>query len=695
MIKWTAFPFLRFLAALISGILFYLFSRSSFNFIPLLLSAIVCYLLIFTISKIYTSTYSFKPFLGITGMGILFLSGIQISQQHDFLQREDHISKSLPDIRYYTATVSNDPEEKEKVFKALVSVTRIRTEEGWKNSSGKIFIYIKKQNENKLIYGDQILVKGKPQEIPGPANPEEFDYRKYLSFQNIYHQHFIPSQKDIYVIGKDPPNAMIVYSGKLRQACDRIYKIYLSPEEYKIASALVLGIRNTLDNNIKDAYSNTGTMHILAVSGLHVAIIFQILMLVLGKISKVRFCNYLLPAALLILLWFYAFMTGLSPSVLRAVTMFSFIIFAKALKRNTNIYNTLALSALLLLCFDPFYLVDVGFQLSYLAVAGIVYLHPKIYNSISNLNPALDKIWEMTSISLAAQISTFPLGLLYFHQFPVYFLIANFLVIPIAFLILYLALGLLALSWFPFAAHYCAWCLEKLIWLMNYIVSVIEKFPYALINGIDISISETIIIYCSIIFLLTFLYLKKLRHLFLSLILVMVLSSFQLYKAFDKTNFAQMVIFNIKGHSAIGFLKGDKAELLLDSSLLAQPSKIKYHINGYLYKSGIKDIKINSIEKFNSLVPYRDLKDALLLSWQGKIILITGKNFKKENYKNLSLDFIIARNNSIRNITETEKIINCRNLIIDSSNNPKYIKGETSSMNSHNVLKNGAVVLDF
>jgi competence protein ComEC len=692
MIKWTAFPFLRFLAAFISGILFYLNTRSSIHYLPALLFAMACYVLLYIISKKYESTYSFKPFLGITGIVTLFLFGIQVSQHHDILQKEDHISKSIQNLSYYRGTIVNEPEEKEKVVKALVSVNSVKAGERWQASSGIIYVYFKRPFGNKIIYGDQLIIKGKPQAIPPPGNPGEFDYGKYLSYQHIYHQHFISSSQ-FYKTGNAPPNIITTCAGLLRNTCDKIFQTYLPSEEYKLATALVLGIRTTLDPQVKDAYSHTGTMHILAVSGLHVAIVFQILMLMFGKIKKIKYGAILLPCLLLISLSFYAFITGLSPSVLRAVTMFSFVVIAKAWNRNTNIYNTLAISAMFLLCIDPFYLVDVGFQLSYIAVAGIVYLHPRIYNSVSFLNPVAEKVWEMTSISLAAQLATFPLCLYYFNQFPVYFLFANLLVIPISFLILYLGLGLLAMAWLPIAAKTCAWCLEKLIWFMNQIVLTIEKLPFALINGIDINILETIGIYGIILCFILFIYLKKLRPLSIALLLIVCLSSFSIYKSSaEKIN--MVVVYKIKGHTALGFYKDGKGEIFLDSTLIAQPSKIKFHLNGHLIKCGLKDIKIRTLEKPDSEIPHCKFNDALLLTWQGKTFLITRKNFDPINYKDLQPDFLIIRTNSIRDISKAKEIIKYKTVIIDSSNSSNYPKSQLPD-NSYTVIKDGAMVIDF
>jgi competence protein ComEC len=622
--------------------------------------------MVFFVSKGKAIMHTLRPWLGFLGLAILFLCGNQISEQNDQSLKEDHLGKVREKIEYYKGVVTNDPEEKEKTFKTVISLESIKTSTGWKKTSGKIYLYIKKENALLPNYGDILLVKGSPQLVPLPDNPGEFDYQKYLARQNIFHQHFIHAP-DFKIIGHSEPNKILAWSISLRRKSDAVFKKYIPSEnEYKIASALVLGIRNSLDNDIKNAYSNTGTMHILAVSGLHIVLIFQILTLLFSPLKKIKYSGIFLSLIFISLLWFYALISGLSASVLRAVTMFTFVIIAKAINRNSNIYNTLALSAFLLLVIDPMLVMDVGFQLSYVAVLGIVYLHPKIYQSIDFKNSVVEKIWEYTSLSLAAQLATFPLGLLYFHQFPVYFLISNYLVIPISFLALYFGLGLLATCWIPPVAILLGYSLNKIIWLMNEVVYTIEKFPLALIDGIYISQIQMIIIYVCIIFILTFLYFKNLKHLSIALVSVMLFSSFSISRISDQKKNICVSVYNIKGHTAIGLMEGQEVTLLLDSNLYESTSKINYHIQGHLTMNGCTKINKQKIENLNANIHHIKYSGGILIIWHGKKIFITTK--KWHSPVRAKADITIIRNGLFNNISEAKEYLDCQNIIFDSSN---------------------------
>ena len=204
--------------------------------------------------------------------------------------------------------------------------------------------------------------------------------------------------------------------------------------------------------------------------------------------------------------------------------MFSFIVIAKATKRNTNIYNTLAVSAFFLLIINPFLIMEVGFQLSYLAVIGIIYLQPKIYNWLNPHNWLLDKMWELTAVSIAAQVATFPLGLLYFHQFPNYFFISNLIVIPLATFIVYGGIILFLVSWGTILATWVAKVLYWLIWAMNYCVQLIESIPHSLTEGLTINITETWMIYLIIITFLVYFSYKEAKYLHIALSCTLLLS---------------------------------------------------------------------------------------------------------------------------------------------------------------------------
>jgi competence protein ComEC len=626
----------------------------------------ILYTIVFLFSKGKVIMHAFRPWLGFLGLSILFLCGSHVSKENDQSLNTDHLGKLSEGIEYYHGVVINDPEEKEKTYKTVIALDDIKTKTGWQKTSGKIYLYLKKENASLPQYGDIVLVKGAPQLVPAPGNPGEFDYQAYLARQNIFHQHFVKAE-DYKIAGHSEPNPILAWSIFLRRKADAILKKYIPSEnEYKIASALVLGIRNSLDNEIKNAYSNTGTMHILAVSGLHIVLIFQILSLIFAPLKKIKYSQIFLPVIFIILLWFYALITGLSASVLRAVTMFTFVIVAKAINRNSNIYNTLALSAFLLLLIDPMLIMDVGFQLSYVAVLGIVYLHPKIYQSIDFKSAIVEKAWEYTSLSLAAQLATFPLGLLYFHQFPVYFLISNYLVIPISFLALYFGLALLAAGWIPLVATVLGYLLDKIIWLMNAVVYTIEKLPMALIDGIHISQTQMILIYAIIIFVLTFLYFKKLKYLSVAFLSIILFSSFSLIKISEEKKNVSLVVYNIKGHTAIALIEGHQATLLLDSILFQSPSKINYHIQGHLTMKGCTEINNQSLNKLTPEISQIKYSGGMLIIWQGKKIFVTNKRYDAQ--VKICTDFAIIGKDMFKNRSEALEYLNCQNIIFDSSN---------------------------
>jgi competence protein ComEC len=234
-----------------------------------------------------------------------------------------------------------------------LQVKRILVHNQWIEASGKVLLYLDIQMPPPR-YGDKLLIKDHPQRIPAPANPGEFNYSQYLQLQQIHHQHFI-KPAGIRIYGYEPPISLIALSISIRQYADTVFKKLIdSRQEQAIASGLVLGIRDGLDNEIKQAYASAGAMHILAVSGAHVGIVFGILALLLGNLKRFRYGKVLFAVSVLGLLWVYAFVTGLSASALRAVIMFSFVIIAGACTRQSSIYNTLAISAFIMLCINPF-----------------------------------------------------------------------------------------------------------------------------------------------------------------------------------------------------------------------------------------------------------------------------------------------------------------------------------------------------
>ncbi|WP_460503889.1 ComEC/Rec2 family competence protein, partial [Hymenobacter agri] len=383
-------------------------------------------------------------------------------------------------------------------------------------------------------YGEVWLIAGHPDPSKPPLNPGEFDYARYLEYRQVYHQQYV--HPDQYrVLGMNPPNPFVAISLQAAAQLDAVFRHYITAKrEYAVASALVLGIKDDVDLATKQAYTATGTTHIMAVSGLQVGLLFGAMSWLLRKLFG-RVKGFQLWSALLGLavIWSYAFLTGLSASVLRATVMFTIIIIGRTLRRQDSIFNTLGVAAFGLLIWNPFLVADVGFQLSFLAVLSIVYVQPRIaewldvetyfYARRRPWQPkavqwlwkatgwSLDKVWQAVALSLAAQVATFGLGLYYFHQFPFSFLFSNLVAVPISSGAVYVGLalllvkGLVALpsmygpktaAFFDWAPKSIAWLFEKMVLMFNeYIFWVSKWFSGWVVRDIHMSALQTALLF--------------------------------------------------------------------------------------------------------------------------------------------------------------------------------------------------------
>ena len=518
-------PFLRLILPFILGILFSTIFHGKFSLALWMLLILFSLTVIAGLSKFVSENYKARWIFGLLLNVTLFLFGATMVSLNTEVLKKSHFSNyiSFDDHAVVVAEIIESPETKQRSVKTVVEIQKIQDGAMTRTSSGKSIIYISLDAAAKsLEFGQGLLLKLKLKEIKGPGNPEAFDYKSFLASKNIYHQGFVAAG-DWRLLDEPKTLNLFVLAMKLRKHLfASLKKSGLDGEELAVVAALTLGTKAGLDPALKTSYARAGAMHVLAVSGLHVGIIFLVLNYLFIFMEKLKRGGLVKAATIIIFLWFYAILTGLSPSVMRAVTMFSFIAFGSAFNRHTNIYNTLFVSAFFLLLFDPFLLKSVGFQLSYFAVFGIVGLYPFIYKLWKTNFWLLDKVWVLMSVSLAAQISTFPLGMYYFHQFPNYFLLSNLVVVPLVTLVIYLSILTYAFSPIAMIAGLMGSILSFSVSALNLFVKWIERLPYSVTEGIYISAFETILIYLIISSGIAFLVLAKNKMLWLCLILTIV-----------------------------------------------------------------------------------------------------------------------------------------------------------------------------
>jgi len=658
MLKWVPYAFLRitffFALGIISAIYLgeYLAIRNTF----ILLIALFFAYLILRFILVRNRFYSYNWLQGFLAFSTIFFLGYLNLHLNNESRHENHLIK-FDNISHYKGIIDSPPEEKANTYKYDFKISKVYIDSVWKEASGKIYLYVKK-GEPLFNYGHSLLIKGSPDEISPPMNPGEFNYKRFLTFRNVYLQDYLTSN---YVIAGDViPSTILNYAYSIRKHASETLSTYVKSErEVNIAKALILGVKDGLNSEIENAYSASGAMHVLAVSGLHVGIVYGIILLLFKPFRKTKTVNWSLALTSLLVLWSYALITGFSPSVLRAVTMFSFIAIATASGRSTNIYNTLAASGCILLLFDPYLIMSVGFQLSFLAVFGIVYIQPRIYNLLSVDNYFLDKVWAITAVSIAAQIATMALTILYFHQFPTFFLASNLVVIPGAFIILCLGLLLLVVSPLNALANAIGWVLQGVIWTVNYLVFKISEIPYSQITDVQITTFQSWLIIFVIIGMLFLFERKRFSYLIFSFLCVVSFSAIEWRQTQLNKDNRSLIFYRVNNHMTIGFKEGLNLNIFTDSAFAKDSEGLMFHTRPSRLEAGITNHSIKVFDKAN----YSSKGNFKAFTSGGKSFLILDHDDYGELKNRANFDYIVLAekfNKEIKWIVENfdfEKII--------------------------------------
>ncbi len=566
----------------------------------------------------------------------------------------------------YQAIVLEVPQEKANSYRTVLETQAIHEGDQWIEWDARVNAYLSKDSSSSQInYGDVLIVRGAPELTTPPSNPGEFNYKNYLSYQNIHYQQFIGD--DFIEVGAQPPNWVVQKAIEIRGSLRSLLLEYIpDAKSNSIVQALVLGIKDDLDNEVIRSFSATGAMHILAVSGLHVGIIYGIIFFLFKfiKLHKRKYRWYVAFFSIAIF-WSYALITGLSPSVLRAVTMFSFVALGQALFRKGNIYNTLALSALVLLLFSPYLIMSVGFQLSFLAVFGIVYLHPKLYALLTIDQWFLDKLWSLTCVSIAAQLATGPLSLLYFHQFPTYFLISNLFIIPAAFIILIGGLLLLLFSLLPALASIWGKILSGFVWGINFAVEQLSKLPKSTIDGVYLSILDTWLLYTVLILVVIYFKLHKKAYLKLAFVASLAFSFSQYQHFAPYSNTSEFSVLGVNNSSVLDFRKGFDSKLIADSLFLSDQEAQQFNLHGKRMFTGSN----HKIEEDRLEVHFEILPFGQLILFERKTILWVNSSVKDYNSNSevINVDFLIFSNNSVTHWEEISGFVCPDQVIVDDS----------------------------
>lgn len=666
---WTRFPLFRFLipfgAGILNGLYCNIFIYRSITVV--IIAFLVSWL--FAKNSYATGKYAWRWLAGIPFYTAFWALGSVLVWISDGGNYHSHFS-SKPESSVLIVQTTEPSTETKKGIRVFTKVQSLKICDEWIPARGNLVIYIRDTSHQlKIGFKENILIAASCVPVPGPTNPGAFDFRDYLRNKGIYHQTFI-DKNDLVIMNStlEPNHFSIAY--ELRENLLQKISKYIDHDESGVAAALLLGYEGWLDPEQEQSYSNAGVLHVLCVSGMHVALVYNILAWLMGWMDKKRFTKHLKYFSLLILIWFYAMITGFSPSVIRAAAMISFVIFGKWVDRNASIYNLLCGSCFLLFIFDPFLIRSTGFVLSFLAVCGIIFYHKLILPLWVPPNKIMFLIWELTSVSLAAQLTTFPLSMYLFHQFPNYFLIANLIIIPLSTGVMYSGLLILVTDWLPLAGMIFGWVTTKGITLLNLLVNGVACLPGALTTDIYITGYETLLIYSGMILFTTWLTKKSLVWLKLTMVSVILFLSSKIYSNHETQSQNTFTVYQVPKTTLFSLIHGQRAILFGDSTIpsskvnqVLKTHFLKHNIyktdTVFLQSDRLYELHLNSTNKIlftnnpDQVKDYKNLDDQNV-----KTILILGRNCKLSAH-----DLVLKFNPTEVVIDNTMNKVNCNRLI--------------------------------
>ena len=689
---WKTAPFTRLILPLVAGILLQWNLKIPLTFcVVALVSFSVANLLLLLLP--IAARYKLRQLQAILLHLVVVCFGLLLTWQKDVRHSNDWFGQQYHDSDYLVVRINEPLIEKAKSFKADGFVEAVIHNDAVTTCKGKILLYFSKDSLlPALQYGDKILLSKNLQGIKNSGNPGAFNYERYASFQSVFHNIFL---KDKDWVKLEDKNAhwfrQFIFTAREKILAILRKHISAGKDELGIAEALLIGYTNDLDKDLVQAYSNTGVVHIIAISGMHLGLIYVMLVWLFARIPYIKKSSLLQVILILSCLWLFSLLTGAAASVVRSAVMFTFIAIGKNFAKRSSIYNSLAASAFVMLCYNPYYLWDVGFQLSYLAVVGIIIFQQPIYNWFYVKNKGLDKCWKLMAISLAAQLLTFPVCIYYFHQFPNLFLFTNIIAVPLSSIILFGEIALVAFSWIPFFGLYLGKIITWLVMMMNKIILWFSQLPFAVWDRIPATVLTTWLLYAIVIGLAVW-WLNKNKTAFrLALYCLFCFTLLHAYQNWQIQKQQKLIVYNVQQHQAIDFVTGNDYQFLGDSIMLEDGVLQNFHL-----KPGRIALQLNN--RVDTIAGIYQRRIFHQFAKKRVVVIDQAIQFEPVQQK-VDVDIIIISKSPRLYIARLASVFNCGLYVFDASNSlwkiDKWQKDcEELHLRSYSVPEKGAFVAE-
>jgi len=684
---WNKAPFVRLLLPLMAGIILQWYLQ--FNFDLLLTVTLICISIIviyFFLSLV--NRFRLAIVHGVLVNILVFCSGSILVWINDIRHNESWIGNHYQEENIVVAKLEEPVIEKPNSYKSLATVQNLFSNSGNKSVTGKIIIYFQKDSSLKsLNYGERISFKKSLQEIKNSGNPGSFDYKTYSLFNGITHQVYL-TKKDFILLPEKDISFFKSFIFDCRHWVLKTIKSFIpQKKEQGLAEALLIGYKDDLDKNLVQSYSNTGVVHVIAISGLHLGLIYWLLIMITRSLAKNKKTAFIRLLVIILCIWWFSILAGAQPSVLRSAVMFSFLAAGEVLARRTSVYNTLALSAFFLLCYNPFWLWDVGFQLSYTAVISIVAFFRPIYNLFYCKNKLVDMVWKLNAVTISAQLLTLPISMYHFHQIPTLFLFTNLVAVPLSSIILFGEIVLCILSFIEPIAKFLGILIQWLIWLMNSYIEKFDQFPFSIWDQISVNIPQTILLSACIVFLMYWFMENKRIFMWSGVFCLLGFVFIESLNSYQKSQQHKLIVYNIPKHKAIEIVSGDEYMFIGDSVVKQDKQLQNFHIIPSHILFGLKDESAFSCSKE-------------FIFQNQRILIIDSSLNLKPVWKKDSIDQLILSSNPKIYISELHSVFFINKLIIDGSVpqwKAKLWKKDCNSLRIpyHDVTEKGAFVMNL
>jgi competence protein ComEC len=607
----------------------------------------------------------YKSIFGTLTLLISFIIGMTTSLFHNDSLRYNHYRNQTEDDSFHEIKLMVHEKLKNTTKNAryVSTIYSIDNHE----SFGKIILNIRKPNQiDDLLIGSQVKVIGSIYKNKNPFNPNQFDYGKYLENQQIYGQVYVDERK--ITIGQTETTVWSNFSNFRTKIIQNLTLSHFKKEELNIMIALLLGQQQDISSEVLRDYQLAGAVHILSVSGLHVGFILLFITFLLKPIANTKRNAIIKLVIILMALWSYGILAGLAPSVVRSVTMFSFVAVGNHLRRTVNVFHTLLVSMLLILLWKPYFLFDVGFQLSYLALFFILWLQPLLSEIWKPKYKITQYIWDILTVSFAAQIGTLPLSIYYFHQFPGLFFVTNVIVLPLLGIIMIVGLIAIVIACFGKVPFIVVKPLEFLIEVQNNMIEWVASFEGFVFKNISFTTAMLWVSYLVIITIIVWFKTPDFKKLGIVMLSIITLQSVYISTKLKTHNAQELIVFNSRKKSIITQRKNESVTVYSNDSILNSLENniaIQSYLVGNFYKVKEKRLLQN------------------LFYFKGKrILLIDSSAIYSEKTRP---DILIITNSPKLNIERLIAIYKPKQIVADGSNFKSYVRLWESSCRKEKI----------